>query len=150
MAAAKGGVKMLRRKAAKGGLHDALRAMPSLQRLSDKDIDALVADGVEVTHAEGTVIMKRGDMGVGFHLILSGSVDVVIDDKAVARLGAGEYFGEMGLLDNKPRTADVVVASDLRTLTVLSWAFRPMLERNKGLERMLLEGMSQRLRDLQS
>jgi len=141
---------MLRRKTIKGGLGEQLRAMPSLKRLTDRDIAALATSGVEVNHPAGTTIVKKGDLGVGFHLILDGTIDVVLDGRIVASLGPGEYFGEMGLLEDKPRIADVVTTSDVKTLTVLSWAFRPMLERNEGLSRMLLEGMSQRLRSLES
>lgn len=141
---------MLRRKAKGSALSDTLRAMPSLKRLGDKDIAALCSSGVEVNHPAGTQIMKKGDHGVGFHLILSGGVDVIIDERVVASLGPGEYFGEMGLLEDKPRTANVVATSDVKTLTVLSWAFRPMIDRNPALGRMLLEGMTQRLRNAES
>jgi len=138
---------MLGRKKKADPVFDAIKAMQVFSRLPDKEVAALAKAGREVEHPAGGVIMKQGDRGVGFHIILEGSVDVFVGESTVATLSAGDYFGEIGLIDEQPRTATVVAATDLKALVIMSWAFRPMLDKHPALARTLLENMSKRIRE---
>jgi len=61
-------------------------------------------------------------------------------------MGPGDYFGEMSLIDGKPRSASVVAKGDLRTLSIPAWNFNRLLDDNPEMMRALLVVMSERIR----
>jgi len=98
----------------------------------------------------GREMTREGKDGIGFHLILDGAADVVVGGKSRRELGPGDYFGEVSLIDGKPRTATVVAKSGLRTAGVTAWDFKPLLAENPALAISLLEGLCDRIRRLES
>jgi CRP-like cAMP-binding protein len=108
---------------------------------------ARVADAaVEVEFPAGRPIARQGEMGTGFYLVVSGSVRVVRDNELVARLGPGEFFGELSLLDGQPRIAQVVADEPTRCLAVASWDFERLLLDDPQLTLAILRGVARRLR----
>src|SRR4029450_1866404 len=81
----------------------------------------------EVSHKEGTVIAREGERGIGLFLILEGQCKVTIGGKTKARLGPGDFFGEVPLLDGGPRTATVTAVSPVRLVGITGWVFRGLL-----------------------
>jgi len=71
----------------------------------------------------GTTIIKEGETGVGFYLIIDGKAEVRKKKKVLSTLSSGDVFGEMSLIDNQPRSADVVALTPTTTFTLSSWAF---------------------------
>ena len=79
-------------------------------------------------------------------LVLNGSVSVLVNDRPVARLGQGECFGEMALLDNEPRSADVVAADDTDLLRIDAQSFDELLEQKHTIVKSIFRVLSTRLR----
>lgn len=114
--------------------------------LSKRELEAVLASGKVLEVPEAKVMVEEGATGVGFHLILEGEAKVKIGGKTRATLRAGDYFGEMSLLDGGPRSATVQAETPVRTLAITSWAFLPLIDDHPSIARKLLVEMSRRLR----
>lgn len=99
-----------------------------------------------MTHQQGKELTTQGREGVGFHLILEGSVDVAVNGVQAKTLGPGEYFGDISLIDGKPRSATITATSPLTTLSLVAWDFQPLLDEEPELTKALLLKMCERLR----
>lgn len=117
--------------------------------LSKADIKELVDIGRVVHHHAGHTIIEAGETGAGFHLILDGEARVVRGGRIVARLGAGDFFGEMALIDGGPRTATVVADTELTTISIASWDFRAVVKKRPTMAWSLLVHVTGRLREAQ-
>jgi CRP-like cAMP-binding protein len=115
--------------------------------LSKKELNQIHRQAREGEFNAGDTIVNEGETGVGFHLILSGKAKVLDGKRTVAQLGPGDYFGELSLIDRGPRTATVIAQTNLKTLSLVSWEFLPMLDRNPTIARKLLVEMCRRLRE---
>jgi CRP/FNR family cyclic AMP-dependent transcriptional regulator len=124
-----------------------LASVPLFQDLSKRELSAILKSAREVQHPAGSAVLEEGTDGVGFHLILEGKATVVIGGRTRAELGPGSYFGEMSLIDGLPRTATVTPVTPMKTLTIASWDFAPMIDQNPSIARKLLVEMSRRLRE---
>ena len=96
--------------------------------------------------ASETVIMQ-GSGGAAFFIINAGTAIVSSNGVELARLGPGECFGELALIDGGPRSATVTAATDLVCYGLTFWEFRPLIERNGAIGWKLLEVLARRLRD---
>jgi CRP-like cAMP-binding protein len=101
----------------------------------------------EIRHPKGAEIMIRGEGGVGFLVILSGEAEVETGDGRRRKLGPGDHFGEMAMLDHQGRSATVTAASDLVLAAVPEWGFKPFLQDHPEVTYRLLETLSRRLRE---
>ena len=106
-------------------LAQSLAGVPLFAGLGKKDLKRLAGQMSERTFSEGDAIATEGQSGVGFFLIEEGSAQVSIDGEAIRTLGPGDHFGEIALIDEGPRSATVVAATDLRCRGMSSWEFRP-------------------------
>jgi CRP/FNR family transcriptional regulator, cyclic AMP receptor protein len=140
------------RGAARVGLAEreaALARAPLFAGLPKRPLRQLArASGVS-DRGEGATVVREGAAGSVFYVILGGRVRVVRNGRTVARLGPGEFFGEMSLLDGKPRTADVVTEEPSRFLTLSAKDFRSTLDADAALSKHILRVMAARLRDLE-
>jgi CRP-like cAMP-binding protein len=98
----------------------------------------------------GSTIVRAGDPGKSFHVLLEGNAKVVLAGRRPRRLGPGDYFGEMALLDDAPRSADVVADSDLLTLSIERPGFLKLLRADPPLAHTLLRTLAARLRAAES
>lgn len=119
------------------------------KELSKSDLRDIEDIGKVVQHAAGHTIMEEGESGAGFHMILSGEARVVRGGRTVARLGPGEVFGEMALIDGGPRTATVIAETDATTFAIVTWDFRTLVRKRPGMCWSLLISMTERLREAQ-
>ncbi len=117
--------------------------------LSGNDLRHIVDVSGLVHHDAGDVIINEGDKGVGFELILEGEVRVVRNNRTIARLGKGDFFGEMALIDQGPRTASIVADTDVMTIGIASWDFRPLVKSRPNMAWALLVHLTGRLRESQ-
>jgi len=100
-----------------------LRGVPMLQVLPLTVLEQVASDLKPMRFAAGEVVIRQGAVGDRFYVIGSGEVEVEADDRVVRRMGPGESFGEVALLRDVPRTADVVALTDLELYAVGRDAF---------------------------
>jgi len=134
---------LLRRRSDKA---DVLKKVPLFSGLSRRHLDHVAAEADEVKEEAGTVLTKQGGLGLEFLLILEGGARVERDGKVIARLGPGDVFGEMSLIDGLPRSATVIAESPTVLLVIQARSFRSLLDTVPGLQRKLLITLCARLR----
>jgi CRP/FNR family transcriptional regulator, cyclic AMP receptor protein len=110
------------------------------------DLSAIAERAVEVEFPADHVIARQGEIGTGLFVIEDGEVRVVRDGQELARLGPGEFFGEMSVIDGLPRVAQVVTSAPTRLLALASWDFERLLLEHPNIALAILRGLSARLR----
>ena len=126
---------------------DEIRSVPLFSGLKEKQLKSVLAAGKQRNFGQGDVIVSERDMGVGFYLILGGEVEVRKRGRVLAKLGKGDFFGEMSLLDNNPRSSDVIAVAPTTCLVLSSWNFQGILKANNEIAMNLLRTLVQRLRE---
>lgn len=99
-----------------------------------------------VHHPAGHEIVVRGENGVGFMVILDGTVSVSTVQGKTRKLGPGDSFGEMALLDQEGRSATIKADTDVSLATIPEWNFKPFLKEHPEVTYRLLQLLSQRVR----
>jgi CRP-like cAMP-binding protein len=127
---------------------DQLRAVPLFAGLNDRDLRRVLETGKEVRFDAGQSVVEEDRSGVGFHLILDGTAVVSVQGSAISSAGPGEYFGEMSVLDGRPRSATVTAETGLTTFSIPGWGFNDLLDRHPSMAKALLVEMSRRMRAL--
>jgi CRP/FNR family transcriptional regulator len=124
----------------------ALADLPLFEGIDRKHLERLVRSFRQRTFREGETVTKEGEPGSGFFVILAGSAHVTVHGQTVATLGPGEALGEMALLDDGPRSATVVAATDLHCIALSPWEFRPFVDEHPTVAWTLLQTLARRLR----
>ncbi len=101
----------------------------------------------EIQVAKDKVLVEEGRIGMEFFLIVSGTAAVTREGKKVATLGPGGHFGELALLDRRPRSASVVSETDMDLLVLSQRPFNSLLESVPSIARKMLAAMAGRLRE---
>jgi CRP/FNR family cyclic AMP-dependent transcriptional regulator len=128
------------------GRIEMLARVPVFAPLGDKILARIAKDAKEKSFATGDKLVSRGENGVGFYLLLEGKVEVRANGKVLATLGPAQFFGEMALLDDQPRSADVVAVSGGRCLVISRWEFWGPLSNEPEAIRILFQETVRRLR----
>lgn len=126
-----------------------LSSVPLFEGMSKADLKSILDISQLVHHEAGHTIIREGESGAGFQLILDGEVRVVRGGRTAARLGPGDFFGEMALIDEGPRTATVISVTPVTSLGIVAWEFRPLLKRRPDMAWKLLVHLTGRLREAQ-
>ncbi len=108
---------------------------------------AKIAEVIEVP--AGAMLARKGDAGNEFFVILDGTARVELSAKREARLGPGEYFGEMSLLDGGPRSATILADTPLRLLVIKRRDFSTLLREVHEVAQSILVTLSKRLRNVE-
>jgi CRP/FNR family transcriptional regulator, cyclic AMP receptor protein len=131
---------------------DRKSALLSQARLFDgvdaDGMDRIAAVAVEVEFPADHVIARQGEIGTGFFVIVEGGVRVIRDGRTVATLGPGDFFGELSVLDGKPRIAQVLADGPTTCLALATWDFEAVLLAEPRLALAILRGLAGRLRDV--
>ena len=131
--------------------HDALLASPFFQHMGADELDEIIGFATERRIPKGAVIFTKGDPGTSMMAVLAGRVrvsSISADGKEVTLnvIGPGEIFGEIALLDGKPRSADATTLDDTMLMVVERKQFLPFLLKNETLVERLLVVLCDRLR----
>ena len=103
-----------------------LKAIPIFSHLSDEEAKRLAAFATETSVADGQILMKQGDYSTELIGIEEGTAEVIRDGRKIASLKEGDLIGEMGLLEHRRRSADVIATSPMRLLKLTHWEIRRM------------------------
>jgi CRP-like cAMP-binding protein len=125
---------------------DALAGVPLFAGISAESMQRLADIVGEQDFAEGQFIVRQGQVGTGLYVILSGSVKVLRGSDVVARLGKGEFFGELSVIDQLPRNASVEAAESTVVLALASWDLFALLESDPKLSLNMIKGLVARVR----
>jgi CRP-like cAMP-binding protein len=127
-----------------------IRGVPLFATADDRFLEQLAGEFMERTFNAGETIAEEGESGRTFIVIESGQATVTVHGQEVARLGAGNAFGEMALIDKSSRTATVRADTDVHCYQLPVWSFRPLVESHPEMAWALLETVAQRVRDAEA
>lgn len=113
---------------------------------TSEELELIASTITEIRFPAGEVLAREGATGHEFLVIVEGTARVDIDGRTVATIGAGEFFGEIALLDGGPRTATIVAETDLVAEVIGQREFTTLIEGSPHLARNLLVGLARRLR----
>jgi CRP-like cAMP-binding protein len=123
-----------------------LGGCPLFGGVGPADLVAIGERALEVDFPADHVIARQGEIGTGLFVIVDGQVRVVRDGDVLARLGPGDFFGEMSVIDGLPRVAQVVTVEPTRCLALASWEFEWLVIDHPTIGLAILRGLSARLR----
>jgi CRP-like cAMP-binding protein len=126
---------------------DKLASVPLFAALSKDELERVDQASDEIDVEAGRELLTEGRVGHEFFLVLDGQAAVMRGTDKIATLSAGDYFGELALLDKGPRSATVVAEKDMLVLVIGQREFSGLLETVPGLAAKLLPGLAQRLRE---
>jgi hypothetical protein len=143
------GVAQALRKAPHGSASRVLSHVPLFADLPSRDLRRVVAIAEEIWFGAGKVVAEGGSPGSSFFVILDGEARVVRSgsDRTIRRIGPGEYFGELALLDGGPRTATVIAETTLDTVRIRRAPFRELLKKEPNLGLRMMAGLASRIRE---
>nr|BAL58626.1 cyclic nucleotide-binding protein [Candidatus Acetothermum autotrophicum] len=123
-----------------------LKKTPLFAQFSEKELEALFSTAKVREFEPGSTIVREGDpAGIGFYLILNGQVEVRKGPKTLAQLGPGDYFGEMALLSDAPRSADVVAVQKTKCLMITRWELRSIISSYPDVALKMMGELARRL-----
>jgi CRP/FNR family transcriptional regulator, cyclic AMP receptor protein len=129
------------------GTVDLLKRVPIFEGLNNRELERIAASMKQRTFHAGDTVTTEGQGGVGFFVIEDGEARVTIHGDERRRLGPGDYFGEVALLTDRPRTATITAESDLRCYGMTSWDFKPLVETHSSIAWKLLQAMAKNYAD---
>ena len=125
---------------------DALRKVPLFEDLDSRELQDIANSMRERRVAAGDVILEQGAAGAGFFVVDRGMAEVTVDGDPVATIGPGDYFGEIALINDSPRTATLTARTDMLCYGMTPWDFRPLVESNSTIAWKLLTAMAEKMR----
>lgn len=127
-----------------------IRGVPLFAQADQKFLDRLAGEFIERTYAPGETIAEEGESGRTFVVIESGEVTVTVHGQEVGKLGPGDAFGEMALIDKSARSATVKADTEVHGYQLPVWSFRPVVESHPEMAWALLESLAGRVRTAES
>ncbi len=125
---------------------DRLRRVPLFAGISKRDLEFVASRVDELSLKPGQTLIREGQPTEAFYILESGHVQVTRAGKPATRLGPGEFFGEIGMLDGGPATATVVTDGPVEAMVLSHTQFRDAIKGNDGLALEVIAAMAKRLR----
>ena len=122
-----------------------LHAVPLFASCSKAELQRLATLADELDLGEGATLIREGERGREFLVIVDGTVSVTKRGKKIRDLGAGDFIGEIALISDVPRTATVTATSPVRLLVVTDRAFRGLIEEVPSIATKVLQSLGERL-----
>jgi len=124
------------------GAANLLKRVPIFSDLDGKELERIASSMKQRIFNAGDTVTAEGKTGVVFFVIEDGEATVTVGGEERRRLGPGDYFGEVALLNESPRTATITADTELRCYGLTSWEFRPLVETHGSIAWKLLQTMS--------
>jgi CRP-like cAMP-binding protein len=122
-----------------------IAGVPLFEGLSKRELAQVASIADEIDFRPGKVLIREGDRGREFFILLEGEAEVRRRGKKLATRRAGEFFGEIALVSDMPRVATVTTTSDVRALVISDRDFRSLLHRTPSIALKVLEAVAQRI-----
>jgi CRP/FNR family cyclic AMP-dependent transcriptional regulator len=140
------------RKTASASPAHALKAVPFFTQMNDEELEVVRSLAVEKSYPRNAVVLTEGEQGDSLYMIESGRVKVFIGDEdgreiILKILGAGQFFGEMSMVDQQPRSASVTTLEPATFLILSHGAFEVAVQSKPRIANLVLRVLAQRLRD---
>ena len=129
------------------GKEDRLKAVPLFSHCSKRELEFLATRVDEVSLPAGKKLLVQGQPTDTFYILLGGEVEVSVDGRPLRRLNAGDFFGEIGMLDRGLATASVTTTRPAELLALSHAQFRDAIKGNDALVLQVMAAMAQRLRE---
>jgi CRP/FNR family transcriptional regulator, cyclic AMP receptor protein len=126
---------------------DLLKRVPIFEGLDKRELERIAGSMKQRTFRAGDTVTTEGQGGVGFFVIEDGQARVTIHGDERRTLGPGDYFGEVALLTDSPRTATITAETELRCYGMTSWDFKPLVESHGSIAWKLLQAMAKNYAD---
>jgi CRP-like cAMP-binding protein len=126
-------------------VEQAIRQVPLFSDLSKRDVKQLASAMSERSFPAGTMVTEKGKPGIGFFIIVNGTATVSDGGVMINTLKPGDHFGEIALIDEGPRMADVVADTDLDCYALTAWQFRPFVQSHPDVAWALLQSLVKRV-----
>jgi CRP-like cAMP-binding protein len=136
----------MRQRKAKGKM-ELLRNVSLFSACTTKELAKIASLVDDVDASSGEILAREGTPGREFFVIARGNAKVAIRGKKIATLGPGDFFGEMALVDQGPRSATVTADGSMSLYVLDSQHFAALLDQVPAIARKILKGIAQRLRD---
>jgi CRP/FNR family transcriptional regulator, cyclic AMP receptor protein len=129
-----------------GASPEALRKVPLFADLDNNELEQIASSMRERRFEPGDTVTQEGAGGVGFFVVEEGQADVTVGGESKGSIGPGDYFGEIALINESPRTATLTASSDMVCYGMTSWDFKPLVESNSAIAWKLLTAMAEKMR----
>jgi len=123
-----------------------LKKVPLFAGLDDKELEEIASSMRERRFKAGDTVTQEGAGSVGFFVVEEGQADVAVSGEAKGSVGPGDYFGEIALINESPRTATLTARTDMVCYGMTPWDFRPLVESNSTIAWKLLTAMAEKMR----
>jgi CRP-like cAMP-binding protein len=123
-----------------------LKQVPLFADLDNRELEQIASSMRERKFRAGDTVTQEGAGGVGFFVVEEGQADVTVAGQAKGSIGPGDYFGEIALINESPRTATITARTDLLCYGMTPWDFRPLVESNSAIAWKLLTAMAEKMR----
>ena len=127
-----------------------LAEVPLFSACSSRELSRVASLADRITVDAGRVLTEEGAPGREFFVIEDGTATVTKGRRKIATLGRGDFFGEMALLDQGPRSATITAETPLTVYVIGSREFTRLIDEVPGVARKLLRGLAARLRSLEN
>ena len=127
---------------------DQLARVPLFAKTGPRELKHLASEVDEVSIPAGKTLITEGGTTDTFYILTSGNVQVTRKGKPIARLGPGDFFGEIGMLSRAPAVATVVTEGPAEVLVLSHAQFRDAIKANDQLAMQVISAMAERLRQI--
>src|SRR5436190_9937333 len=125
-----------------------IKSVPLFARCSKKELGEIASLADEIDLPEHKSLIRQGERGREFFVLLDGEVDIIRDGTRIDTMHSGDFFGEIALVSNVPRTATVTATMPIRVLVITDRDFRMLLDHSPQLQLKVLEALAERLAQL--
>jgi CRP/FNR family cyclic AMP-dependent transcriptional regulator len=122
-----------------------IKKVPLFAGCSKGELEQIAQIADEIDLNEGKEMTQQGSRGREFFVLLEGEADVTKDGQSINKLGAGDFFGEIALVADSPRTATVTATSPVRALVITDRSFRRLLDEQPEIQTKVLQALAERL-----